>query len=229
VPAREAAVSPARARFARLHAELRTRICLLDYPPGVLLSEERLAGEFGVSRTPIRRALVRLEADGLVETQHGIGTVVTDLDVDTLTQIYAFRMRLAELIGEFETIPRTEADLDRIRLIERGLSDLLRAPDGREFARLNMLFAEELMAIIGNGAFRDISLKLYFQTSRLVVQRLPELAIVEEIRAFHGEVTDILAAIQRGDMRAVGFIRRNCIAMSFHRLCPSRGTDRRDP
>jgi DNA-binding GntR family transcriptional regulator len=45
--------SDARARFLRLHGALRTRICLLDYPPGTRLSEEALAAEFGTSRTPL--------------------------------------------------------------------------------------------------------------------------------------------------------------------------------
>ena len=51
----------ARDRFERLHAELRDRICLLEYAPGTRLSEEALAAEFGVSRTPLRRVLGRLE------------------------------------------------------------------------------------------------------------------------------------------------------------------------
>src|SRR3546814_3282527 len=80
--------------------EIRERICLLTYPPGTRLSEAALAAEFGVSRTPIRRVLAHLEAGGLVESRHGVGTVVTTIDLPRLREIYALRMRLAELIGE---------------------------------------------------------------------------------------------------------------------------------
>ncbi|MEO8530060.1 MAG: GntR family transcriptional regulator, partial [Deltaproteobacteria bacterium] len=66
-----------RQRFERLYREIRLRICMLDYPPGMRLSEEAMAREFGVSRTPLRRVLGRLETEGLVQSVHGVGTMVT--------------------------------------------------------------------------------------------------------------------------------------------------------
>ena len=91
--------SPARERFERIYRTLRDRICLLDYPPGTRLSEEELADEFATSRTPIRRVLARLEIEGLVKARHGVGTIVTDIDIEELTQVYHLRMELAVLIG----------------------------------------------------------------------------------------------------------------------------------
>ena len=67
-------------RFEAIHAEIRERICLLHYPPGHTLRRAELAREFGISRTPIRRVLQRLEYEGLVESRHGIGTIVTLID-----------------------------------------------------------------------------------------------------------------------------------------------------
>ncbi|HEU4986394.1 MAG TPA: winged helix-turn-helix domain-containing protein, partial [Rhizobiaceae bacterium] len=66
-----------RQRFDRIYSALRTRICLLDYPPGMRLREEDLAEEFETSRTPIRRVLARLEDEGLLRSVHGVGTIVT--------------------------------------------------------------------------------------------------------------------------------------------------------
>ena len=89
----------ARDRFDRMHTVLRNRICVLDYPPGTRLSEEDLAAEFGTSRTPLRRVLVRLEGEGLLQSVHGVGTFVTDVDIEALEQTYQLRMELAELLG----------------------------------------------------------------------------------------------------------------------------------
>src|SRR3546814_17250695 len=61
-----------RVRSEAVHREIRERICLLGYPPGSRLSEDALALEFGVSRTPIRQVLHRLEFEGLVESRHGV-------------------------------------------------------------------------------------------------------------------------------------------------------------
>ena len=86
------------------------RICLLDYPPGMRLSEEAMAREFGVSRTPLRRVLGRLETEGLVQSVHGVGTMVTDVDIDELAQVFALRLELAELAG---TLDPAAADCGR--------------------------------------------------------------------------------------------------------------------
>ncbi|MDO7654393.1 MAG: winged helix-turn-helix domain-containing protein, partial [Paracoccaceae bacterium] len=56
-----------------MHHEIRSRISVLDYPPGMRLSEVELAEEFGTSRTPLRRVLARLEDEGLVKPMHGVG------------------------------------------------------------------------------------------------------------------------------------------------------------
>ena len=69
----------ARERFERIYGIIRDRICLLEYAPGMRLGEEDLAKEFGVSRTPIRRVLSRLETEGLLESRHGVGTFVTTI------------------------------------------------------------------------------------------------------------------------------------------------------
>ena len=113
-PTRPSAPS-ARARSERIYRTLRDRICLLDYPPGARLSEEELAAEFEISRTPLRKVLARLEAEGLIGSVHGVGTIVTDVDVEELAQVYALRRELAPLIGRLDPLPFTPAQLDRIR------------------------------------------------------------------------------------------------------------------
>src|SRR5688572_23867072 len=104
----------ARERFERIYRTLRDRICLLEYPPGARLSEEELAEEFRISRTPVRRVLARLESEGLIEARHGVGTIVTDVRIEELAQVYHLRLELAVLIGRLSPLPRTKEDLDRI-------------------------------------------------------------------------------------------------------------------
>src|SRR5215813_6648163 len=107
--------TPSRERFERLYRTLRDRICLFEYPPGGRLSEEELAEEFCISRTPVRRVLGRLEAEGLIEAHHGVGHIVTSVRLEELQQIYHLRMELAVLVGRLSPIPRAPEDLDRIR------------------------------------------------------------------------------------------------------------------
>lgn len=213
----------ARERSERIYLILRDRICLLDYVPGSHLSEEELAQEFEISRTPVRRVLTRLESEGLVQSVHGVGTIVTDVDVEELQQVYHLRLELALLIGKLTPVPRTAADLDRIRaLIEQCDTDM-REPDQRAFLRLNRDFFYELSAMTGNQPLREISERLYFQVSRVVLKMMPQLGLVEEFTAFRREMEEILAAAEIGDWDSIGHIRRAHISMSFRRMMRHAG------
>lgn len=208
----------ARERAERIYRILRDRICLLEYPPGSLISEEGLAQEFEVSRTPVRRVLARLESEGLVQSVHGVGTLVTDPDIEELQQVYHLRLELALLIGRLTPIPWTSEDIGRIRaLIARCDVDSC-GSDQRAFLRLNLEFFKELNALTGNQPLREISERLYFQVARVVLKLMPKLGVEEEFTAFRREMEEILAAAEIGDWDAIGHIRRAHISMSFRRM-----------
>jgi DNA-binding GntR family transcriptional regulator len=71
-----------------MYKEIRDRICLLTYPPGTVLREADFANEFGVSRTPVRQVLQRLQFEGLVEAKNGVGTIVTGVQLSTFKDAY---------------------------------------------------------------------------------------------------------------------------------------------
>jgi len=210
--------STSRQRVEAIYRAIRRRICLLRYPPGGTLSEAELAQEFGVSRTPVRRALHRLEFDGLVESRRGVGTIVTTVDLRSLREVYAFRIRLAELAGEISPLPQSEESLLEIADLLAQCRALHGKRDGEAFARINMTFQEHLMRSIGNRPLREVSERLYFQTARIWLQLVPEMDWEEEVAAFAAEIEGVLAAMRKGDPTATAHIRRNHIAMSLERI-----------
>ena len=222
------AVAPARARprpkslsrerFERIYKVIRDRICLLEYEPGTRLAEEELAQEFGVSRTPIRSVLSHLEAEGLLHSRHGVGTFVTDVDIEALTQVFQLRMELAVLLGKLDPIARSPEDIDRVRGLLRRCDALTGELEPREFARLNMDFSQELAAMTGNQPLREISERLYYLTTRIWLKSVTRLNLPDEVAVFRREMADILAAMEIGDLEAVGHIRRSHISMSFNRM-----------
>ena len=214
----ERPLSMSRERFERIYKSIRDRICLLEYQPGERLGEEELAREFKVSRTPIRRVLSRLEGEGLLESRHGVGTFVTDVDIDSLAQVYQLRMELAELLGKLDPIPRSEDDLARVRALLVRCDKLLKKPDPKAYARLNMDFFQELGAMVGNAPLREISERLYYLTTRIWLKSVPHLNLPDEIEVFRREMADILQAMEIGDLEAVGHIRRSHISMSVKRM-----------
>jgi DNA-binding GntR family transcriptional regulator len=214
----ERPLSVSRERFERIYRTIRDRICLIEYEPGARLSEEDLAREFGVSRTPLRRVLSRLEGEGLLESRHGVGTFVIDVDLETLIPVYRLRMELAGLIGKLDPIPRTDEDLTRVRALLARCDSLIEKPAAKTYARLNMDFFYELSAMTGNQPLRQISERLYFLTNRVWLKSAPRLNLADEIAVFRREVADILAAMELGDLESVGYIRRSHIAMWVRRM-----------
>lgn len=213
----------ARGRFDRIYQTLRMRICLLDYAPGSRLREEDLADEFGVSRTPIRRVLVKLEAEGLLRSVHGVGTIVTDIDVDELAQVYELRVELAELVGKLSPVAVDEPLLARVRDISRRCDRLVQEGDPREFAQINMEFFHLFNGLTANEPLREISERLYYQTTRIWLKTASQLAAYKQLLhnefvIFQREVADIAEAIEQGDLAAAGHVRRAHIALSFNRI-----------
>ena len=80
----------------RAYRELRREIVEWQLAPGTVLGEVEQAARLGVSRTPLREALSRLVADGLVELQGARGLVVTAVSLDNITELFEARQALEQ-------------------------------------------------------------------------------------------------------------------------------------
>jgi len=222
-PRREgAALGAARHRYERILHEIRERIILLDYPPGMRLNETELAGEFGVSRTPIRRVLGRLEYEGFIRIRQGSGNYVTRIKWDDLVDAYVFRMRLAELIGDLSPGEIDAGVLARLEEIQAEVHDYGYDLDPRAYRRLNGAFQDEFMKLIGNRELRSNIHRLYVLTQRHWHEWQPWMDWRFEIECFHWQVDDIIRSLKFGDLRGAGLVWRNVIAAMLARLTECR-------
>lgn len=78
----------------QIHEILRNRIISMDLAPGTVLSRTSLQLEFGVSQTPVRDALMRLQEEDLVEVYPQYATVVSRIDIANATQAHFLRLSL---------------------------------------------------------------------------------------------------------------------------------------
>lgn len=210
----------ARERYSKIHVELRRRICLLDYPPGVRLSEEEIASEFGTSRTPIRQVLARLEGEGLVRSVHGVGTFVTDANIEELEQAYRLRVELAGLTRELSPLSPDTGLMDEFRALRQRSKEMLASGTPKAFTQLDMDLFEALMKLTGNEPLREICQRLYYRTKRIWIKSAvaASLDLHEEFYMFDRELEDIISALEIGDIEALGNIQKAHISMSFQRL-----------
>ena len=77
-----------------IYSDLRDMILDFELYPGSRITETELADKFHVSRTPIRAALQRLEAEGYVTVLPKQGCFIRTVDIDTLAQYYTVRVKL---------------------------------------------------------------------------------------------------------------------------------------
>lgn len=179
-----------------IHAELREQILLLDLPPGTRLREEHLAHHFGVSRTPIRQVLDRLEFEGLVVQGEGAGARVSSLEAKELRDIWAVRLRIAELVGDFVRLPASTEIVERVRSLRSDLDEIRESRDIRALGALYNRYHETMLEIVANAALSRVHDLLYVQTARNWMQFLPEMDLEREIDVMAEELDATSTALQ---------------------------------
>src|SRR5687768_17078754 len=85
-----------RSTAAIVAERIRTAIMRGTFPPGSQLGEVELAGRLGVSRGPLREAMQRLVAEGLVRAERHRGLFVVDLDIEDVRDVYAARLTVEQ-------------------------------------------------------------------------------------------------------------------------------------
>ena len=115
-----------------------------DFPAGHQLRQDAIAGEYNVSRIPVREALQRLDAEGLVSFQPHKGAVVSQLSLDEIEELFEVR-KLLECDLLRHAVPRlTPADLKSVEDILMVYDEAFRAGDVSKWGELNREFHDRL-------------------------------------------------------------------------------------
>ncbi|MDU4960856.1 MAG: GntR family transcriptional regulator [Sporomusaceae bacterium] len=168
--------------------------------PGERLMEIQLAEELGVSRTPVREAIRRLELEGFVVMVPRRGTYVTDLSIKDINEVYEIRTVLDVLAAGLAAERITEEELEELERLLVQISDLAEQNNVEKLIEYDSLFHDvlyrasrndRLVGIINNlreqfTRFRSISMQYpgriqntVAEHTRLVeaiAQRNPDLA-----------------------------------------------------
>jgi DNA-binding GntR family transcriptional regulator len=124
---------------------LLTAIFLGDLPSGTRLIVMKLAAQFGLSSTPIREALVELEAVGIIRFEHNRGAVVKPFGPDQLHEIYQLR-RILEAEAARTACGRIEKK--ELETLRDELKKLLKTKQDRRWADQEMISDRRLHSII---------------------------------------------------------------------------------
>ncbi len=146
--------APSKSQLA--YAFIKTRIEDSRFTPGYRLVLGTIAGELGVSVVPVREAIRRLEAEGLVQFERNVGAQVAMID----PREYEVTMQTLSIVEGWATAASapfmTTNDLARARAINDQLAESLHHFDPVSFTRLNLDFHSILFEHCPNPHVRDL-------------------------------------------------------------------------
>jgi DNA-binding GntR family transcriptional regulator len=119
--------------------------------PGQRLKEEELARELGISRTPIREALLMLQAEGLVDAIPNRGAMVRVHTADDLEDLYQLRALLEGYAARRAATRITDEEVETLRESCARFDALDSEKELREFVRENMVFHTAILDIAGSS------------------------------------------------------------------------------
>ncbi|MFM2388954.1 MAG: hypothetical protein RLZZ437_509 [Pseudomonadota bacterium] len=180
------------------------------FKPGDRLVESELADRFGVSRTPVREALQRLETQGML-TRDGRSLIVASLDHNQLAELYAVRTELEGLAARLAARAATDEEVRVLRgMVEEDRK--LIGGDPKELSRANKRFHKQIH-LASHNRFLIQQLDLVHRsmalmaTTSFAAEGRDELGLAEHDR--------IIAAIEARDPEAAYQALRTHISKAF--------------
>jgi DNA-binding GntR family transcriptional regulator len=185
---------------------LRQRIFDNTYPPGHQALESALAQELGISRTPLREALVRLQQEGLIEVVPRHGMRVLPLSARDMAEIYQILTALESVAAEtLAAKSPSAAELEPLETATRDMSRALEADDLRAWAAADERFHLLLLELAGNRLLAQTVATYWDRAHRA---RMFTLRLRPKPTHSTKEHADIVACIARGDVAAAGALYR---------------------
>jgi DNA-binding GntR family transcriptional regulator len=137
-----------RALYQDVAERLRTQIFDRELEPGAWIDEQKLAAEYGISRTPLREALKVLAVEGLVTMKVRRGAYVTEMSRDDVTQVYHLLALLESDAAGVVARSASDAQIASLRHLHERLEKQVRQRDA--FFTTNEQFHMTLLAFAGN-------------------------------------------------------------------------------
>ena len=190
-----------------VYEALREAIVAKRLLPGDRLAEEQIAKQFGVSRTPVREALLRLEAEQFAARVARRGLVVRPIPEREVLEVYAVRAALDGLAASLAAEQSTPPDRARLRWISDQIREAAEQADYVKMAELNIELHEALCDAAHNGM-----LLLFMRQIHDWVRRFGEADTTFSRPGRAAEATaehdEIISAIEGGHAELAGQLAR---------------------
>jgi DNA-binding GntR family transcriptional regulator len=177
-----------------IHRVLRDDILSLKLKPGEALSEKRLGEQFGVSRTPVREAVLRLSDEKLVDVFPQSGTYVSRIPLQAVKEANIIRKALEEAAIRHAASVATPEGLAIVREALALQRRHMRAQDAAGFHAADEAFHAAIADVAGLPGLWAVVRQAKMQVDRCRMMTLPEPGRMGKVIAEHEAIFDALAA-----------------------------------
>lgn len=176
-----------------IYQALRADIVELKRLPGEAIVEKLIAEAFGVSRTPVREALLRLSDDGLIEIFPQSGTFVARIPLDSLPEAIVIRTALEGAAVRHATQRATRSQIARLRANLVLQQETEAAGDLNGFHEADETFHGLIADMAGFPGLWTFAQQVKVQVDRYRRLRLPEPGRLGPVIAEHTAIADAIA------------------------------------
>ncbi len=171
---------------------LRNSILDGSLKPGERLMELQLAEQLGVSRTPIREAIRKLELEGLVEMIARKGAYVADLSIKDILDALEVRMNLEGLAANLASQRMDEEDIGELKDILKEFEDSIGSTDKEKMIELDDLFHSKIVQGSRNSKLIQIVHGLQEQLQRFRVIYFTEYNEHKDLLKYHQAILNAI-------------------------------------
>ena len=186
-------------RAKALREAIEDKIATGAFPPGMHLDESQLAQMFGVSRTPLREALIQLASMGIVIVRPRRGAVVADVTPQRLLEMFEVMAELEAMCARLAARRMSDADEAELLAAHRACEAATLAADPDDYYHKNERFHRAIYAAAHNGFLVEQALQLQ---RRLRPYRRLQLRVRNRLGASFAEHAQVIDALLRGDAQA---------------------------
>lgn len=183
-------------RSEQLGEEIEERIVTGRYPPGMRLDEQELADGFGVSRTPVREALIQLASAGMVEMRPRRGAIVAELGPTRLCEMFEVMAELEAMCGRLAARRVGADEQDALVAAHKACECARDANDPDAYYHLNEIFHRRIYEASHNAFLAEQATALH---RRLKPYRRLQLRVRNRMSNSYSEHGGIVEAILAGD------------------------------
>jgi DNA-binding GntR family transcriptional regulator len=179
-----------------VYRTIKNSIILLELAPDEVLRDQDIAEHLGVSRTPVREALRRLEDEGLVVTSFHKWTKVAPTDLQEMTSLYPVVAALEATAVELAQPQLSTSDLDRLRELNLDLAQAIAQADVDRSLQLDADFHALLIERSGNAVIGNLLATLRPRIERIERAHFGNQLVAQESVQEHALM---IQALERGD------------------------------